>query len=203
MRKTARNLGLLGTVLVAATFIAIPADSEPAPICLAAQEWVEQHRADLPATLDALVRFPIVYRRAIYAALPVEVRSRLWQDHWDQFIQDNELTDSQQELLIRVRDNVDRYLAMEPGDPELVRFEDEVRRTLGDELGRGAVAVLGPTPVGVENEGLQTPDCACSIGSDWCGSGHECLLGSNCNYQDWGCGTFGIYACDGLCGHPE
>ena len=41
--------------------------------------------------------------------------------------------------------------------------------------------------------------CACSHESDWCT--YDCWS-SDCTKSTWGCGTFGLYPCDGLCYWP-
>lgn len=47
------------------------------------------------------------------------------------------------------------------------------------------------------------PTCECSSESDWCGWGweprHQCKTAILCNF-DFGCGTLGGYACNGMCG---
>lgn len=46
----------------------------------------------------------------------------------------------------------------------------------------------------------QATDCTCSQISDWCGSGTDCGMPTQgCYSSDWGCGTYGLYVCDGNC----
>jgi hypothetical protein len=62
--------------------------------------WVAAHRDALPRTMADLVRFPMAYRRAIFAASPPEVRARFWREHWAAFLgPDSPLSPEQQAFL--------------------------------------------------------------------------------------------------------
>jgi len=41
--------------------------------------------------------------------------------------------------------------------------------------------------------------CGCSLENDWCT--HQCVS-ADCTVLTWGCGTFGLYACNGICYVP-
>jgi hypothetical protein len=43
--------------------------------------WVEEHHADLPRTLSELATYPMIFRRVIARALPLEQRVTLWREH--------------------------------------------------------------------------------------------------------------------------
>lgn len=68
---------VLAGVAVSASMTAPPVQAEPKPECELAAEWVAAHRDQLPATLREISEFPVAYRRAIAAALPVEAQMGL------------------------------------------------------------------------------------------------------------------------------
>jgi hypothetical protein len=47
----------------------------------AIRAWIEAHAADLPATLTELSEYPMVFRRAVARALPLEQRVAVWREH--------------------------------------------------------------------------------------------------------------------------
>jgi hypothetical protein len=45
---------------------------------------------------------------------------------------------------------------------------------------------------------VNTPNCHCSTGSDWCGSSTFCSTSVDCKSKG-GCGTFWTWTCNGIC----
>lgn len=45
-------------------------------------------------------------------------------------------------------------------------------------------------------------DCGCSPDSDWCSGNSVCHYSGTCSASEWGCGTFGLFPCNGTCSVP-
>src|SRR5581483_2024272 len=71
-------------ITVAATRPMPPSEREAATSN--AREWAHANAGGLPATLQAISRFPFLYRKAILHELPPEQRKRLWQQQLDAFL---------------------------------------------------------------------------------------------------------------------
>ena len=50
------------------------------------QQWVERHRAELPQTLEKLALLPIPFRKAVFRAVPADIRVNLWREHLASFL---------------------------------------------------------------------------------------------------------------------
>src|SRR5262245_45277872 len=64
--------------------------------CVRTAAWVAKHANDLPSTLQALAAYPVSYRRAIFGALPPEVRSSLYLEQYRQFAASRPLLTAEQ-----------------------------------------------------------------------------------------------------------
>lgn len=166
-----------------------------------ADEWVNKNLQDLPRTYDAFVRFDVAHRRAIFSALPAEVRSRLWITQLERYRIEHPFLNAPQGQVLEAASRI----AGEPSTFE-GRLTDGVHRELedlriaaiaafGKEEGRSLLTMIGPTDVTAQ------ASCGCNCESDWCdGSCICCVYCDDC----WcscriGCGTLLMYECKGTC----
>ena len=185
----------LGTVML------IPSSPPPADpdTCGFAEAvaWVANHRADLPTDLASLEAFDMVYRRAIVAELPTDIRIKLWQENVEAVIsRHDELSANQVTFLENVRDALPAYLA-KPDSAKIEQLAIEARSLLGNDVAHEAIATLGAPSPSASSRSFE--ECTCSVISDWCSAGMGCS-GTACD--EWapiGCGTGWIWPCDGAC----
>ncbi len=74
--------------LLAITVMTVGAARWPdeTPRCVSAVAWVQDHRADLPASLAGFGMYTGIYRRAMYNALPIDAQRRLWEEQIRAFL---------------------------------------------------------------------------------------------------------------------
>lgn len=88
---------------VALATVALVAAARPIqPLCKMAAEWVQAHRAALPANLVAYRTFKPAYQLAMYPSLSPEVRTALWREHWQSFLDDKSQLSDAQRVFLRV-----------------------------------------------------------------------------------------------------
>ena len=76
------------------------------------------------------------------------------------------------------------------------RWARYARQNLGNRLVSAATLQWLVTTV----EAQQPTQCECSQISDWCSGKSDCGMPTQgCISSDWGCGTYGLYVCDGSC----
>lgn len=171
--------------------------------CARAHAWVARHKADLPTHLDGLSRYSMVYRRAIYAATPLEGRKLFWREHFATYTTGPSayvLTAKQKALVEEAASRLDVLL----GENASNEREAIVRRALaefGRPLATRVFATLGSVP-----ESATVSICDCHQGSvltcvDIVGPNTECRE-SQCREAAIGCGTFWASSCNGTC-QPE
>ncbi|RKT55699.1 bacteriocin fulvocin C-related protein [Saccharothrix australiensis] len=185
---------------------------EGEPTCGAAQAWVQANKERLPTDYDSIVEHSMVYRRAIFAALPAESKAQFWRNHLRQYRQDRpELSTGQHAVLdhaLSLLDREDLYAAPTPGadvSRELDSLKNAAVREFGRDEARSIVATLGPpeqVSPAAEPADEKKPLCTCSIRDDWCTGGTSCRNTGQyeCDAQP-GCGTLGAYTCTGQCGY--
>jgi hypothetical protein len=70
------------TVVFGASLVRLSAlSNDPTTVDQRAQQWVEAHKASLPATLSELSLYPSAYRMAVFNALPERVRWQMVNQH--------------------------------------------------------------------------------------------------------------------------
>lgn len=177
-----------------------------------AQAWVDQNLDALPQTLDELVMVPAPYRKAVYSRLAPEIKSNLWRAQLGAFLDTHpELSPAQKRAL---RDAIafaspDTFRIGVIGDSPAARMLDQRARALhrrfvellGAERARDLLASLGAgvdsaTEREIGTEGEQ--ECECADADAYCDDNFHCDPGG-CTRQSFGCGTLGLYTCDGLC----
>lgn len=173
-------------------------------ICGAAREWVETNRDTLPETYDEITRYPMIYRRAIYSDLSTMGKSKFWVAHIDHFRNTHPvLTGPQLRAVDRFHALISDPDVFEPLNTPVEEAEHVnalARAAFPEDVATLLVSTLGPEPifVGVAEDAI-APGCECTHLSDWCGDGFYCeYRGNECAFQD-GCGTAGLYPCDGVC----
>jgi hypothetical protein len=171
------------------------------PACVRAAAWVRAHRGELPATLAALSRHPIPYRRAIYAALPSEARASLWREHLAGFVAPaSELNDAQRAAVHAVMRQLPALTAPDADGDALHALERRLGEIFAPSLGARVFAVLGPA-AGPGSD----MDCDCAVGSMFtCGGKGSvpCAVSMECVVVPSRCGFMWGFDCDGVCGFP-
>jgi hypothetical protein len=109
--------------------------------------WVEEHHADLPRTLSELATYPMVFRRVIARALPIEPRVSLWREHLTTVSRVSMSGTAEQRALIA--DVIEQLPAIVGDDParteaSMRSLEPRMRALLTHEQLIEAFASLGP-----------------------------------------------------------
>jgi hypothetical protein len=180
--------------------------------CSQAAEWVRQHQEELPRTYESFLKSPLLYRRAILAELPAEVRSELWRAHLERYLAEHPDLDVRQSAVIRqaihLTENpdlfslsqTDRRWTSAVGKP-LLALELATRKAFSPEEAK--VILTGLALTGEDERQKNIPLgglCECSIYSDWCSAYWNCApYAEPCTYLPFGCGTFGAWECNGTC----
>lgn len=162
---------------------------------------LKQTDNDLEAYAE-FVSLPVTDRRMAYGQLSPERKSFFWRQHLNTRLQEHpNFTKEQKDLIIEgislatsdwfrtPRNSSEWHTEV---DEPLKSFEQRIKSVFPLKEGAETFAQIGETPA----DGT-TPTCSCSIVSDWCWFGTECV-GGGCYWTD-GCGTFKWYGCTGLC----
>jgi hypothetical protein len=188
----------LAAGVVAAGAIMAKASPVRASTYDAARAWVEANKDRLPQRYDEFVRHPMAHRRAIFAELTPEARSRLWEAHLQDYAATHPGLSARQRTALRNAAALTSTTAVFAAgrSPELLRGMDDVARQVRQAFGpaeaRTLVATLGPA------EPLGAPACNCASVSDFCND--HCSKGElHCVTSNSGCGLFWVHPCDGLC----
>jgi hypothetical protein len=149
-------------------------------------------------------------RKVSFGLMSAEDKSRLWRVHFGlNLARHPEWTEQQRAIVLEAITMVTPQLYKTPKDSNWTRFVDEPVRLLtqkallvfSKEEGAALFSELGFTGQPKLNHAKHsgTRGCACAQESDWCA--YQCVS-SGCTILTWGCGTFGIYACNGRCYIP-
>lgn len=192
-----------GAVIAAGIVLAGKAPAFADQSCAAASAWVSANRDRLPETYDEIIRYPMVYRRAIYSNLSPAAKSRFWVTHLvryrDAHPEGSEAQNAHIGELIRVADRASSF-THKPGS-WVKNLSQKTIRLFGSTEAGLLAATLGPAtssrPAVMEPQVIA---CECSDESDYCDSpAFQCSYRSqSCQFQD-GCGFLGFYVCNGLC----
>lgn len=182
--------------------------------CSAVQRWVQQHRSELPRTYEKFLASPAGLRRAIFEAVEPEVKSLLWVEHLQNYLDRNPRLNPEQFAAVRqaiaLAEQPDTFAtprqsplwATLVGEP-LADLERSVGAAFGPRQTTLILSGLGGREVAettVITSSITAVFCQCSSESDWCTGGAVCIKdGGACSHQQ-GCGTFWRYICNGLCG---
>lgn len=192
-----------GAIVAAGIVFAGKAPAFAEQTCKAARAWVEANKHRLPESYDAIVEYPIAYRRAIFAELRPAVKGRLWTQHVNRYRDSHPGLSTAQ---IRVIDDI-VAVATDPSTFEPNGRQDQILRPLresvmqafGHDEARALVATLG-----TEDEAIGTavaPDCDCNTKeANYCPVTGVCIhRRHNCVESTFGCGTFWLNRCNGGC----
>ena len=149
------SFGIL--LLAVMSFAAVPAAQAQVACRDEAQSWVEANLGDLPRDYEEISRFPMRYRRAIYAQLSAGDRSELWQRQFEIALQRDDLTEEQRGVILEAvqlatPENLAtmknreswRYRQMRQ---QMEQLEERARAAFGAERARELFAGIGPDQV--------------------------------------------------------
>ncbi|MBA8822731.1 hypothetical protein FHX42_000060 [Saccharopolyspora lacisalsi] len=197
----ARFLRLAGGAAVAAGIVftgRTPAFAERG--CAAARDWVEANKGRLPTTYDEITAYPMVYRRAIYSELSPVSKSGIWIEHLDRYRAAHPDLSTEQVKVVdaakAIAANPTHFESGNRPDRALAQLKESAVGSFG-KAGAGALlATIGPPEY---RSASGAPACECTNEDEYCPDRHYCQYkSSNCSFND-GCGTFGLYVCNGLC----
>jgi hypothetical protein len=170
-----------------------------------AKDWAT--RLDrLPAGYDEFVAHPVIRRRAVFGALPLESKIDLWKEHIKRFrLAHPELSIEQSAVLddaATLVPNLFSPSADSHAHTELSWFEDRAVAVLGSNNAFAAIAMLGAAEPMRATTGTGTEpaaqECWCNVGSSCsCPNDSRCRRIGRCEGTDSGCGCFWIHDCDG------
>ena len=135
----------LPLLILIALLTATAAKEVLTPVCVSADEWVDQHRGQLPVTRKGLLSLPPAYRMRTFAPLPPVDRSRLFREHHRWFLQENPGLSDQQvnlihELMALATSDLYRHKDGEhPGDPAA---QEGLARRVADAFSRSELTQL-------------------------------------------------------------
>jgi hypothetical protein len=148
-------------------------------------------------------------RKLSFSLMSADDKSSLWRIHLGLNLAAHpEWTEQQRSIVLEAITLVTPQL-YKPRDSNWTRLVDEpVRLVTQNALlvftrqeGAALFSELGFSEQANRNHAKQrTRGCGCSQESDWCTYG---CVSTECTVLIWGCGTFGIYACNGRCGAPN
>jgi hypothetical protein len=149
-------------------------------------------------------------KKASFSLMTAEDKSSIWRVHLGlSLARHPEWTEQQRSIILEALTMATPQLYRSPQDKDWTRLVDEPVRLLTQRAllvftkqeGAALFSELGfseqarfshtkrPAPRG----------CGCSQESDWCN--YQCIS-TECTVLTWGCGSFGIYACNGKCAAP-
>ncbi len=148
-------------------------------------------------------------RKASFNLMKAEEKASLWRVHLGlNLARHSEWTEQQRSIVLEAIAMATPELYRFPKDSKWTRLVDEPVRLLTQKAllvfskqeGAALFSELGfNEPKSNHASRPITAGCGCSQESDWCS--HQCVA-TECTVLTWGCGTFGIYACNGTCYVP-
>jgi hypothetical protein len=148
-------------------------------------------------------------RKASFNLMTAEDKSTLFRVHFGlNLARHPEWTEQQRSIVLEAITMVTPQLYKIPKDSNWTRLVDEPVRLLTNKAllvftkqeGAALFAELGSNEQPRSNHVRRTTGgCGCSQESDWCS--YQCTSGE-CTVVIFGCGTLGVYACDGKCYVP-
>lgn len=149
-------------------------------------------------------------RKVSFNLMGAEQKASLWRVHFGlNLARHPEWTEQQRSIVLEAITMTTPQLYTLPKDNNWTRRVDEPVRLLTQKAllvftkqqGAALFSELG-FPEQPRSNHARRPimgGCGCSQESDWCS--HQCV-GAECTVLTWGCGTFGLYACNGTCYVP-
>ena len=148
-------------------------------------------------------------RKVSFSLMSAEDKSSLWRVHFGlNLARHPEYTEQERSIVFEAITMATPQLYKIPKDSNWTRLVDEPVRLLTQKallvFTKQEVAALfselGSDAQPRSNHARRPAgSCACSTECDWCS--YHCTS-SECTVLTWGCGNFGLYACNGLCYVP-
>jgi len=171
-----------------------------------------QQEADALRKYLSLTELKRTDRKAAFANMSAQDKANLWHVHLAlNMAQHSEWNDQQRSVVLEAAALVTARLYEIPRGAQWTALVDEPARVLMQKAllvfsKKEAVALfveLGGSEPSAHHKAKPAASpspCDCSHESDWCMS-YDCYS-NNCKSSVMGCGTLGLYACDGLCFSP-
>jgi len=151
-------------------------------------------------------------RNASFSLMTAVDKSNMWRTHLRlNLARHPEWTEKQRSIVLEAIALATPALYEVPKDGTWTRMVDEPVRSLTQRAllvftkqeGAALFSQLGSNEQSRSNHANPStpPNCGCSQESDWCSSSSYCAK-ADCTVLTWGCGTLGIYACNGNCTAP-
>lgn len=216
--------GLLSVLMLSAASGRAP----DAGSCNSVAEWVDAHRAELPTRYEDLIKYPLIYRKKIQAALPLAAQRDAWLDQYRTYRASGLLTERQKTFLLEAEGAI-RFVYDETNTATARgHVADSITAraiaVLGRDLTHRIVFVLGPEdakrdadvalfrvamahPVNVPP--VASINCTCHVlNGGGIPSPPECYApmhceASSCTLQERGCGSMAAFSCNGDCKYAE
>jgi len=149
-------------------------------------------------------------RKASFSAMSAEDKSSLWRVHFAlNLARHPEWTEQQRSIVLEALTTATPQLYKVPKDSNWTRLVDEPVRLFTQKAllvftkqeGAALFSELGFNEQPKSNHAKRptSTSCGCSQESDWCA--YQCVS-NECTVVIFGCGTFGVYACNGACYVP-
>ena len=223
MRSHRRTRWFVLLPLVAITTGALTAarSSPPMSSCQSAANWASAHRGELPQTYAEIIRYPTGYRRAIQEQLALSVRREMWRTQYRVYAESGLLDAAQRVFMAKIEGTLVEMFNERTKQVRREQLGDSISSVavtvLGRDLTRKIFFQLGPEDAervpsyfhlasnnrrGLPNLPAET-NCTCHYGvpRPECTALQECKE-SSCTANS-GCGTDGLYSCNGMCGGGE
>ena len=148
-------------------------------------------------------------RKVSFSSMSAEDKSSVWRVHFGlNLARHPEWTDQQRSIVLEAITMTTPQLYKIPRDSNWTRLVDEPVRLLTQKAllvftkqqGAALFSELGSDEQPKSNHVRRASgSCSCSTECDWCT--YQCIS-SECTVLYWGCGTFGMYSCNGKCYVP-
>lgn len=147
-------------------------------------------------------------RGASFSLMTAEDKSSLWRVHFTlNLARHREWTEDKRAIVLEAITLTTPSLYKVPKDGTWIRLVHEpvqlltqrALKVFSKQEATALFSVLGFSEQSKANHAQKTPNCSCSQESDWCK--HSCVK-AECAVLTWGCGTLGLYPCDGKCYVP-
>ncbi|AHH98039.1 hypothetical protein KALB_4677 [Kutzneria albida DSM 43870] len=207
-RKKFLQLGT-GIAVVAGMILAGRTTAFAERKCATIDSWIEANKERLPEHYDAIIAYPMEYRMAIFSALSTESKSRFWLEHLNRYCTTHPGLTAEQ---VKVLDSATAIAGTQSTfertlDPDMSRRLGDLKEAAVEAFGyneaRALIATLGPPDESAASRAslLDKPSCQCSDRDNWCSNNQYCGKTNNCQRHK-GCGSLGLYVCNGLCKNP-
>jgi hypothetical protein len=205
-RRRSRAFVISAYLLVSLTLALSPSISAGSRTrCAALREWAAPYKGSSP-TLDALSAFDRAHRIAIFNAVSPTVRATLVREQLDRWTRQPDLTDTQRSLLAEAKELLTPALYSGRDSPErqaLNQLWSRAASTFPSNEASPRWFDIAPSTRRMASTAMTTnaddpPPCECNATRPWpqC---TNCIFGG-CETDSFGCGPFGAFACNGLCG---